>query len=154
MSSIDKSVASGRTKSSRRMPLVSGQPTILIADDSRDSREMMQVLLESKGYRVLAADNGVRAVEVAVKNHPDAVLLDLQLPKMDGLSVTRSLRQLPVFKSVPIIMLTGHDPNRYRQAAIDAGCDAYLLKPINFDGLQATLDRLVPRDVRTVAKSA
>src|SRR6185503_16778548 len=106
MSSIDKSVASGRTKSSRRMPLVSGKPTILIADDSLDSREMMQVLLESKGYRVLAADNGVRAVEVAVKNHPDAVLLDLQLPKMDGLSVTRSLRQLPVFKSVPIIMLT------------------------------------------------
>jgi len=133
---------------------LSWKPTILIAEDSLDSREMMQVLLESRGYRVLSADNGERALEVAVTNHPDAVLLDLQLPKLDGLSVTRSLRQLPLFKSLPIIVLSGHDPSRYRQAAMDAGCDDYLLKPINFDGLQEVLDRLVPRESRVLTKSA
>jgi two-component system cell cycle response regulator DivK len=115
---------------------------------------MMQVLLESKGYRALLAENGLRALEVAVESHPDAVLLDLQLPKLDGLSVTRSLRQLPIFKSVPIIMLSGHDPLRYKQDAIDAGCDEYLLKPIDFDGLQAVLDRLIPRAQHAFVKSA
>jgi DNA-binding response OmpR family regulator len=82
------------------------------------------------------------------------VLLDLQLPKLDGLSVTRSLRRLPLFKGVPIIILSGHDPLRYRQQAMDAGCDDYLLKPINFDDLQSVLDRLVPRGPRAFAKSA
>ena len=106
----------------------------------------MKLLLESKGYRVLSAENGERALEIAVKDLPDAVLLDLQLPKLDGLSVTRTLRQLPIFKTLPIIMLSGHDPIRYRQAAMDAGCDEYLLKPINFDGLQMLLDRLLPRE--------
>ena len=106
----------------------------------------MKVLLESKGYRVLSAENGERALEIAVKDLPDAVLLDLQLPKLDGLSVTRTLRQLPIFKSLPIIMMSGHDPIRYRQEAMDAGCDEYLLKPINFDGLQLLLDRLLPRE--------
>jgi two-component system cell cycle response regulator DivK len=72
------------------------------------------------------------------------VFLDLQLPKLDGLSVTRNLRQHPIFKDVPIIILSGHDPTRYLQQAIDAGCDEYLLKPINFDHLQVLLDRLVP----------
>jgi CheY-like chemotaxis protein len=115
---------------------------------------MMQVLLESRGYRVLSAEDGVRAVEIAVEKHPDAVLLDLRLPRLDGFSVTRSLRQIPIFRGTPIIMLSGHDPGRYRQEAIDAGCDDYLLKPINFDGLQAVLDRWVPREGAPLIKSA
>jgi chemosensory pili system protein ChpA (sensor histidine kinase/response regulator) len=81
------------------------QPTILIAEDSADSREMMKVLLETRGYQVIVADNGVRALEMAVTNTPNALLLDLQLPKLDGLSVTRNLRQDPTFKNVPIIIL-------------------------------------------------
>jgi len=153
MSSISNLPVSS-TKRGRNSTTMLSKPTILVAEDSLDSREMMEVLLESRGYRVLSAENGERAIEIALRKRPDAVLLDLQLPKLDGLAVTRSLRQLPLFKNVPIIMLSGHDPHRYRQAAMEAGCDDYLLKPINFDGLQAVLDRLVRRDAQALVKSA
>ena len=119
------------------------RPTILVAEDSADSREMMQLLLETKGYQVVAADDGMHAVEVALSSRPDLVLLDLELPKLDGLSVTRQLRLHPNFKAVPIIILSGHDPSRFRQDALDAGCDDYLLKPIDFDLLHELLDRMI-----------
>ncbi|PYS73988.1 MAG: hypothetical protein DMF73_04490 [Acidobacteria bacterium] len=86
------------------------RPTILVAEDSADSREMMQLLLETKGYQVIAADDGMHAVEVALSSRPDLVLLDLELPKLDGLSVTRELRLHPTLTEVPIIILSGHDP--------------------------------------------
>ena len=119
------------------------RPTILVAEDSADSREMMQLLLETKGYQVIAADDGMHAVEVALSSRPDLVLLDLELPKLDGLSVTRELRLHSNLKDVPIIILSGHDPSRFRKAAIEAGCDDYLLKPIDFDRVQELLDRLI-----------
>jgi CheY-like chemotaxis protein len=138
-------VSSQRTN--RRVSL-SWKPTILIAEDSADSREMMELLLQMKGYEVLAVGNGIQALEVAVKEKPDAILLDLQLPVMDGLSVTRNVRMHAALRNMPIIIISGHDPNSYRQLAIEAGCDDYLLKPVNFDSLQTVLDRLVPRDRR------
>lgn len=130
--------------------------TILIAEDSADSREMMQVLLEQRGYQVVAASDGMHAVEVALSSRPDLVLLDLELPKLDGLSVTRNLRSDPKFKDVPIVILSGHDPSRFRQDALDAGCDDYLLKPIDFDSLHELLDRMIVagRLPRTFIKSA
>lgn len=152
MSSNPRPASSQRTD--QGFALLPWMPTILVAEDSADAREMMQVLLKMKGYKVVAADNGIRALEVAVKTKPDAVLLDLQLPIMDGLDVTRNLRLHPTLNRVPIIMLSGHDPKRYRQQAIDAGCDEYLVKPINFDSLQTLLDRLVPRQRRARAKCA
>ena len=154
MSSRTNLAVSPPRKRNLREAIPTWKPTILIAEDSLDAREMMKVFLESRGYRVLSAENGLRALQVAVKNHPDAVLLDLQLPKLDGFSVARSLRRLPLFKSLPIIMLSGHDPSRYRQEAMDAGCDDYLLKPISFDGLQTVLDRLISREGRVLVKSA
>jgi CheY-like chemotaxis protein len=138
----------------RRLTRMPWKPTILVAEDSADTREMMQVLLQIRGYNVVAADNGIHALEVAVKNEPDAVLLDLQLPIMDGLSVTRSLRSHPALKTVPIIIISGHDPEPYRQRAIDAGSNEYLLKPIDFDRLQSVLDRFVPRERRARVKCA
>jgi chemosensory pili system protein ChpA (sensor histidine kinase/response regulator) len=138
----------------RRSSLGPWKPTILIAEDSIDSREMMQLLLEIRGYRVLAAVDGVHALEVATKSRPDAILLDLQLPRLDGLSVTRNLRTKRVFQKLPIIIISGHDPNRYREEAIEAGCNDYLLKPINFDRLQMVLDRMLPRDRRKRLRSA
>ena len=144
---------SPRKQTERRLAIRVWKPTILIAEDSIDSREMMQLLLETRGYRVIAAADGVHALEVAVKKRPDAVLLDLQLPRLDGLSVTRNLRAYANFQKLPIIIISGHDPYRYRQEAIEAGCDEYLLKPINFDRLQLVLDRMVPRERRKRLRS-
>ena len=152
----ENAVSSASSKMVTSDALSSWRPTILIAEDSADSREMMQVLLETRGYQVVAAHDGMHAVEVASHSRPDLVLLDLELPKLDGLSVTRELRLHPGLKDVPIIILSGHDPNRFRQEAIEAGCDDYLLKPINFDRLHELLDRMIDggRQSRRFIKSA
>src|SRR6185369_8574512 len=83
--------------------------TILVAEDSLDSREMLRVLLEMKGYAVVSAADGHRAVEVALREVPDLLLIDLQLPGLDGLSVARELRRHPELQSVPMIIISGHD---------------------------------------------
>ncbi len=119
-------------------------PTILIAEDSRDGREMLQVLLGLKGYSVVTAADGRRALEVALESLPDLILLDLELPGLDGLSVARDLRRHSNFRSVPIIVLSGHDPMEHKQSAIDAGCTDYLLKPLDFEKLDAILQNQVP----------
>ena len=116
------------------------RPTILIADDSADSREVMELLLENDGYQVAAAGDGLRAIEVALQTLPDLLLIDLDLPELDGLSVVRDLRSRPQFASTPIVIVSGHDPIKYRQVALDAGCDDYILKPINFNRLHETIE--------------
>jgi DNA-binding response OmpR family regulator len=119
-------------------------PTILIAEDSRDGREMLEVLLSMKGYSVLAVADGRRAVEVALESFPDLVLLDLELPGLDGLSVARDLRSNSNFENVPIIILSGHDPMEHKQSAMDAGCTDYLLKPVDFEKLDEILQNQIP----------
>jgi len=109
---------------------------------------MLQVLLELKGYAVISADDGNRAVELAMQNSPDLLLIDLQLPGLDGLSVARELRLHPDLQAVPIIIISGHDPARYRVEALSAGCDDYLLKPIDFDRLDEILRERIPPAVR------
>ncbi|HEX3229031.1 MAG TPA: response regulator [Pyrinomonadaceae bacterium] len=126
--------------------------TILVAEDSSDSREMLQVLLEMKGYAVVSAADGHRAVEVALQKVPDLILIDLQLPGLDGLSATKELRLHPELRAVPIIVISGHDPSKYRTEALRAGCDDYLLKPIDFDRLDQILHERIPAAVR--ARSA
>ena len=152
----ENAVSSASSKMVTADAFSSWRPTILIAEDSADSREMMQLLLETRGYQVIAAEHGVHALDVALTSRPDLVLLDLELPKLDGLSVARELRSHPNFKDVPIVILSGHDPSRFRQEALDAGCDEYLLKPINFDHLHELLDRMIEsaRQPRSLVRSA
>lgn len=120
------------------------KPTILIAEDSADSREMMQMLLGLRGYSVIMAADGCEAVEIALATRPDLILLDLELPRRDGLSVARDLRRHSTFRNIPIIVLSGHDPMEHKQLAIDAGCTDYLLKPLDFEKLDAILQNEVP----------
>lgn len=120
------------------------KPTILVAEDSVDSREMMCTLLRMKGYEVCEAGDGEAAVEVALQTVPDLIFVDLKIPKLDGLGVARKLRLYPKLKKIPIVILSGYDPSRYRQAAMEAGCDDYLVKPIDFDRLEKLLNATVP----------
>jgi DNA-binding response OmpR family regulator len=109
---------------------------------------MLQVLLEMKGYAVVSAADGYRAVEIAMRKVPDLILVDLQLPGLDGLSVAKELRRHPELQAVPIIIISGHDPAKYRTDALSAGCDDYLLKPIDFDRLDRILHERIPAAVR------
>jgi CheY-like chemotaxis protein len=120
------------------------KPKILIAEDSADGREMMSMLLSLKGYEVVAAENGIEAVKVALEKRPDLILMDLELPKLNGIDVARNLRRHNQLKNTPIIIVTGHDPVLHRQHALEAGCTDYLLKPIDFDRLDSILTTQVP----------
>jgi len=119
-------------------------PTVLIAEDNEDGLFMLRTLLELKGYRVLEARNGSEAIESALRDLPDLMLLDLQLPLMDGLSVTRQFRSRAHDQHVPIIIVSGHNPLTHAKVARAAGCDEYLLKPIDMDALDRLLETFAP----------
>lgn len=121
-----------------------GSPMIMVAEDDADSRLMMKTLLTMKGYRVVEAGDGREAIEVAERERPRMVIMDLQLPRLHGFAVTRHLRQHADLSQIPIIIISGHDSLQHKPLALAAGCNEYLNKPIDFDLLEKTLSRLLP----------
>ena len=123
------------------------RPTILIVEDYEDSRQMLKLLLEELDYSVRTAASGKEALAVAADNHIDLILIDYGLPDMTGPTIVRSLRRLrPQLARVPIVMLTAFDGVHYRRLASEAGCDAYLVKPADFEDLDNTFNRLLRRE--------
>jgi len=116
----------------------------LVVEDFEDSRFMMRRLLEMAGYRVIEASDGEQAVEIAVAARPVLILMDLSLPKLDGLAATRQIRRKRGLKRVPIVAVSAHDSPQSRDEALAAGCDEYVTKPIDFDHLSEVLQRFVP----------
>jgi CheY-like chemotaxis protein len=123
----------------------SQQPTIMVVEDFEDNRFMMRRLLEMSGYRVLEAVNGEEAVELAQRERPGLILMDLSLPQLDGLAATRRIRQHPEMRDVPIVAVSAHDTADFHADALAAGCNDYVTKPIDFDQLEALLSRLLPK---------
>ncbi len=121
------------------------QTLFLVVEDFEDSRVMMRRLLEMAGHRVVEATDGEEAVEVAVVERPELILMDLSLPKMDGLAATRKIREHRGLGRVPIVAVSAHDSPGSRSEALAAGCDEYVTKPIDFDQLSSLLNRLLPR---------
>jgi CheY-like chemotaxis protein len=132
-----------------RRRLLSLMPTVLIADDSDDTRQMFQTLLAAKGYRVIEASDGEQAVESIQLENPGLVLLDLGLPRLNGLTVIRRLRKDLGLMEVPLVVITGYD--HHFDTAVAAGCDDYLVKPIDFDRLDAILDYYVPISAKAMS---
>ncbi len=104
---------------------------ILIVEDNPQNMKVVMMALRPHGYTLLQATDGEEALEIAVSEKPDLIIMDVQLPKVSGLEVTRRLRQMPGFSHVPIIAVTAYAMKGDREKAIEAGCDAYLSKPIN-----------------------
>ncbi|MDT5061174.1 MAG: two-component system, cell cycle response regulator DivK [Acidobacteriota bacterium] len=123
----------------------STRPTIMVVEDFEDNRFMMRRLLEMSGYRVLEAVNGEEAVELAWRERPGLILMDLSLPQLDGLAATRRIRQYPEMRHVPIVAVSAHDTADFHADALAAGCNDYVTKPIDFDQLEALLSRLLPK---------
>jgi CheY-like chemotaxis protein len=115
----------------------------LVVEDFEDSRFMMRRLLEMAGYEVLEASDGEQAVQMAVEVKPALILMDLSLPKLDGLAATREIRQKKGLKRIPIVAVSAHDSPESRTEALQAGCDEYVTKPIDFDHLHSLLQRFV-----------
>jgi CheY-like chemotaxis protein len=120
-------------------------PTIMVVEDFEDNRFMMRRLLEMSGYQVLEAVNGEEAVEIAKRERPSLILMDLSLPLLDGLAATRRIRQEAELRDVPIVAVSAHDTADFHADALAAGCNDYVTKPIDFDQLEALLGKLLTR---------
>ena len=106
---------------------------------------MMRQLLEMAGHKVIEATDGEQAVEVALQKKPTIILMDLSLPKLDGLAATREIRRHETLREVPILAVSAHDGDESRAAALEAGCDDYVTKPIDFDHLNNLVRRYLKR---------
>jgi two-component system cell cycle response regulator DivK len=115
--------------------------TILVVEDTTDSREVVRLILEAEGYRVLEAENGAVAVETAQREQPDAILMDMSLPLMDGCHATRLIRQVPTLRTTPIIAFTAYNQWNWRSKAILAGCSDFVTKPVQPKALLEVLAR-------------
>lgn len=117
------------------------QPRILIAEDFEDNRIALKLMLKLAGFDVLEAEEGPQAVAIVRREKPDLVLMDISLPGLDGLEVTRQLRAEPEFAQLPIIIISAYDDQSNRDQAQAAGGTAYLSKPIEFEQLRALIAR-------------
>ena len=114
-------------------------PTILVVDDFDDTRLLLRTWLERKGFRVIEAENGNDAVSEAETNSPDLIIMDLEMPELDGLTATRKIRSVEKLAAVPIVAVSAYGAEQFRGAALQAGCNEYVSTP--FD--PAELERLI-----------
>jgi CheY-like chemotaxis protein len=119
--------------------------TVLIVEDSDDARYFMRLALEHSGYLIIEAENGAEAVEVAQRERPDIILMDLGLPILDGIAATEKIRASDGLDGVPIIAVTAHQETDFRAGAKAAGFDAYVTKPIDIDFLSNLIKGLLAR---------
>ena len=113
---------------------------VMVAEDHEDTRFMLRTLLERRGLLVVEAGDGEEAVSLAERETPDLILLDGNMPRLDGISAMRRMRGLASLSGVPIVFLSGHAGPQQQLAAREAGCDDYLVKPFNLDRLYQVLE--------------
>ena len=118
-------------------------PMVLIVEDDEDSRYLMRLELERLGYVIVEAENGEQAVEVATRERPDIVLMDLTLPVMDGIAAAERIRGTDGLCSIPVIAVTAHQETDFRKGAAAAGFDAYVTKPIDMNWLSELIKGLL-----------
>ena len=119
--------------------------SILLIEDNEQNRYLLTFLLEQSGYEVRAATDGAQGIEAARTFVPLLILLDIQLPKMDGYAVARALRQNAALERVPIVAVTSYAMPGDREKALEAGCTGYIEKPINADTFVAEMELALPR---------
>ena len=116
---------------------------ILIVEDNPRNLGVILMTLRGRGYTLLEAVDGEEALKAADRENPDLILMDIQLPKIDGLEVTRRLRQIPAFSHVPIIALTAYAMKGDEERITGAGCDAYLTKPFHIHELRSMVAEML-----------
>ncbi len=123
-------------------------PTVFLVEDNEMNRDMLTRRLTKKGYDVTTAEDGQEAVDKIGDVKPDIVLMDMSLPRMDGLEATRRIKAHPELGAVPVVVLTANATTNDRDDAMAAGCDAFETKPVNLPQLLETMAAcLAARDV-------
>ena len=118
---------------------------ILIVEDNPQNMRLIETILRAKDYTLLKATDGEEALDMAMKERPDLIIMDVWLPKMNGLEVTRRLRETPAFSRTPIIGVTAYAMKGDREKVIESGCDAYLSKPIDTRELPEVIAEMLAR---------
>ncbi len=115
--------------------------TTLLIEDNEQNRYLATFLLERHGYTVVSATDGPRGIELARSLRPDLILLDIQLPGMDGHAVARALRAIPELRATPVIAVTSYAMVGDRERSLAAGCNGYIEKPINPETFVSEIER-------------
>jgi two-component system cell cycle response regulator DivK len=118
---------------------------ILVVEDQEDNMQILRDLLSSAGYEMIEAQDGEAAVRIAVSDRPDLILMDIQLPLLDGYEATRRIRADPAMRAIPIIVVTSYALSGDEAKARAAGCDGYVSKPYSPRQLLAKIHEYLPK---------
>lgn len=121
---------------------------ILVVEDNDQNLYLMTYILEKNGYVVVSAGDGQEAVKKTVAEKPDLIVMDIQLPIMDGYETTKTLKSLPETKDIPIVAVTSYAMVGDREKALSAGCIGYIEKPINPETFMQKLEKYLVKDVK------
>lgn len=121
----------------------SAQRTILVVDDFDDTRLLLRTWLTRKGFQVIEAENGRQAVEAAKNQTPDFIIMDVEMPELDGLAATRQIRAMDQLAGVPIVAVSAYGADQYRSQALEAGCDEYVSTPFDPEELEKLIRLLI-----------
>jgi CheY-like chemotaxis protein len=122
-------------------------PKILVVEDNEENRDSLKRRLERRGFEVLVAEDGQKGVDTAAAERPDLVLMDMNMPVLDGWEATRRIKAQPALAATPVIALTAHAMTGDRERAIEAGCVDYHTKPIDFPKLLSQLENILGGNV-------
>jgi CheY-like chemotaxis protein len=148
MTSKDPLATSGLPTLNKNVSSPEGQTVepkflILVVDDSADNVAVISLDLQQQGYRVVTASDGEDAVAIATQMLPNLILMDINLPTLDGLGATRRIRETDELRDVPIVAITAFGTEGFQRAAYDAGISGYLTKPLDFDRMHLLIARLL-----------
>jgi two-component system cell cycle response regulator DivK len=119
--------------------------TVLYIEDNPDNRMLVKRILLSEDYSLLEAKDAFEALNVLETVHPDLILMDINMPEMDGYTLTAKIKSLPGFARVPILALTANVMRGDKEKTLEAGCDGYIQKPIDIDQLTREIERFITR---------
>jgi CheY-like chemotaxis protein len=128
-------------------------PKILIIEDTENNRVLLTRRLKPRGHEIITAEDAESGLALVESERPDLILMDVGLPGMDGWNATRALKQNPATRHIPVIALTAHAMQGDREKALEAGCDDYETKPIDFNRLFEKMDRLISSNPLTNAQA-
>jgi two-component system, cell cycle response regulator DivK len=118
--------------------------TILVVDDFDDTRLLLKTWLEKKGFNVVEAENGNQAVLAAQKLRPDLIIMDIEMPELDGLAATRKIRSLKDLDNIPVLAVSAYGAQQFRADALAAGCSEYVSTPFEPDNLERVIRSFLP----------
>ncbi|WP_345322585.1 response regulator [Candidatus Villigracilis proximus] len=119
--------------------------TILYVEDNPDNRNLIRRVLNAEGYSVVEAINGKQAIEKLESNSVDLILMDINMPDMDGYTLTAKIKAIQKYSKIPIVAVTANVMRGDREKSLEAGCDGYIQKPIDIDALAQQIERFIIR---------